>query len=100
MSDVENRPSGQYRWRNNNVVWKTGMTRPPCNDGEHDCPNRRVGCRSGCEAWKAWEKLHAEEREALQKKRMSNMDADDFMVERGKRRRSLTMTRYRERRDR
>lgn len=67
MSDVENRPSGQYRWRNNNVVWKTGMTRPPCNDGEHDCPNRRVGCRSGCEAWQAWEKLHAEEREALQK---------------------------------
>lgn len=41
-----------------------GYSEPPCYNGSDDCPNRKVGCHSKCEAYKAWSAARAEQRDA------------------------------------
>ena len=50
--------------------------RPPCKSPEGiDCPNRRVGCRADCTAWKEYAEAHKAEKdnEAMQKARSSDI---------------------------
>jgi len=42
-----------------------GRTNSPC----FECKDHSGTCRSGCEKWKEWEKVHAKEREAINKKK-------------------------------
>ena len=34
--------------------------RPPCKQGGRDCPMRRVGCQSRCEAYRAFQQSNKE----------------------------------------
>lgn len=50
------------------------MTNPPCKD----CPDRRVYCRTECEAWQTWTTIHEAEKA---KARMTDGEkaADEFL---------------------
>ena len=61
------------------------MTRPPCIVDGIECQKRRVGCRRSCEAWQKWEKLHAEEKAEIDRKRHADGLADGFLAEAYKR---------------
>ena len=57
------------------------MTTAPCYGNGEGCPRRCVGCRADCEDWKAWEKIHAEEKAAADRARHEYADAESFMSE-------------------
>lgn len=42
-----------------------GRTNSPCKG----CDGHSETCRSACEKWKEWEKVHAQERAAINKKK-------------------------------
>lgn len=52
------------------------MTPNPCYNNGLDCPRRRLGCRSECEEWKKYEKIHADEKELERQRKFS--EADDY----------------------
>lgn len=60
-------------------------TKPPCFDGESDCPKRHVGCREDCDAWQKWLVIHAEEHEKMQRNKNAMLDVDRFLVGQNKR---------------
>ena len=77
------------------------MTRPPCFDEatRTDCTKRHVGCRADCPEWHAWEKVHAEETEAIRNKRDEYDRVENFLSNQNKRVQMATrrerMRRYR-----
>ena len=77
------------------------MTRPPCFDEatRTDCPKRHVGCRADCPEWQAWERVHAEETEAIRNKRDEYDRVESFLSNQNKRVQMATrrerMRRYR-----
>lgn len=77
------------------------MTRPPCFDEatRTDCPKRHVGCRTDCPEWQAWEKVHAEETEAIRNKRDEYDRVENFLSNQNRRVQMATrrerMRRYR-----
>lgn len=77
------------------------MTRPPCFDEatRTDCPKRHVGCRADCPEWQAWEKVHAEETEAIRNKREAYDRVENFLSSQNRRVQMATrrerMRRYR-----
>jgi hypothetical protein len=62
-------------------------TQNPCYKDGHDCPNRCVGCKTGCEKWIEWTEIHKAEKEAEFKAKGQTMAADNFLAEQGKRKR-------------
>lgn len=63
------------------------LTKSPCFDEatRTDCPNRHVGCRDTCEAWKEYEIVHAQEKAAIANAKARDMDIEGFMSEQYKR---------------
>lgn len=63
------------------------MTPSPCFDHEAqtDCPNRHIGCRESCDAWKEWQVIHKREKEQIRKQKDARDDIDHFERERRKR---------------
>lgn len=63
------------------------MTPAPCFDpGTHtDCPNRHVGCREACEAWKRYEAVHEAEKKAYRERLYFDNEWVGFCADRRKR---------------
>lgn len=55
------------------------MTPNPCFRDGVDCPNRCLGCRQGCDAWREWEAIHATEMEQRRRRKEAERDADNFL---------------------
>jgi len=77
------------------------MVKPPCYDEQThtDCSKRRVGCKSDCPEWKEWERVHAEETEAIRNKRDEYDRVENFLSNQNRRVQMATrrerMRRYR-----
>ena len=61
------------------------MTPNPCYKDNKDCERRRVGCRSTCQDWKDWEKIHAKEVAEIREKRCADIGVCCFLADRDKR---------------
>ena len=72
------------------------MTKPPCFDTltRTDCPQRRVGCRENCKAWKDWLVVHEQELADIRRKRKIIDEANEFMILQGERTRRSNQARY------
>ena len=79
------------------IRFRKGRTEPPCKAGGIDCIRREVGCRSECEAWKAWEKVHAQEIEEINRKKANERALLDVTAGRGERKRKAAQRDYEER---
>ena len=53
----------------------------PCYTNGVDCPNRKVGCRKDCEAWKEYEDAVAKDRAIRVKRYNESNDVTDYMVQ-------------------
>lgn len=77
------------------------MVKPPCYDEQThtDCSKRRVGCKSDCPEWQAWEKVHAEETDEIRNKREAYDRVENFLSNQNRRVQMATrrerMRRYR-----
>lgn len=61
------------------------MTPNPCYKDNKDCEHRCVGCRSTCQDWKDWEKIHAKEVAEIREKRRADIGVCSFLADRDKR---------------
>ena len=61
------------------------MTPNPCYKDNKDCERRCVGCRSTCQDWKDWEKIHAKEVAEIREKRCADIGVCCFLADRDKR---------------
>lgn len=61
------------------------MTPNPCYKDNKDCEHRCVGCRSTCQDWKDWEKIHAKEVAEIREKRRTDIGVCCFLADRDKR---------------
>lgn len=77
-----------------------GMTKSPCYKDGNDCPDRHVGCRDNCEAWREWQNVHEAELKAIRKKKQGDELVTGFLVEHPKRTREARKRRADERKRR
>lgn len=70
--------------------------KPPCFDEQTrtDCPRRAVGCREGCEAWKAYRAAHEVEKQKEARDKAAYYEARDFAEGLDGRNRSEASRRY------
>lgn len=73
-------------------------TPPPCYNNGADCPDRRVGCRGTCTAWRDWLVIRETERQQIAISKQTDKDCTTFLVERGKRQRQESLRRSQEKR--
>lgn len=48
----------------------------PC----YNCPERRVGCHSGCERYQAWRQGYDAEQEAKRREKQQRVGVEDIMI--------------------
>ena len=48
----------------------------PC----YNCPERRVGCHSGCERYQAWRKGYDAEQEVKRREKQQRVGVEDIMI--------------------
>ena len=59
-----------------------------------DCPKRCVGCRSSCEEWKEWQIIHAQEKDAIYRKKQNDSAVNGFLIGQGKRAQAARHRKY------